>query len=76
MTRRSLAAVRPPQWRTGRKNAWPNLPLVPHPHRRKTADPSRGRNVQPPAQSRVQGLAHGLDQLLKISGFRKRQALL
>lgn len=71
MVTRSLAVVQLPQWRTGRKNVSPNLPLAPHPHRRMTADPSRGRNVPPPAQSRVQGLAHGLDQLLRISGIRK-----
>lgn len=71
MVTRSLAVVQLPQWRTGRKTVSPNLPLAPHPHRRMTADPSRGRNVPPPAQSRVQGLAHGLDQLLRISGIRK-----
>lgn len=44
----------------------PNLPLAPHPRRKMTADPSRGRNVQPLALSPVRGLAPGLDQLLKI----------
>lgn len=72
---KSPGVVQLPQWKMGRKSVSPSLPLVPHPHRRTTADPSQGRNVQPPVQSHVQGLAHGLDQPLRISGIRKGKRL-
>lgn len=71
MVTRSPTVVQLPQWRTARKNVSPNLPLAPHPLRRMTADPSQERSVQPHAQSRVQDLAHGLDQLLRSSGIGK-----
>lgn len=67
MATRSPAVAQLPQLRMGRRSAPSNLPPALHPHRRTTADPSQGRSAQPP----VQGLAHGLDQLLRISGIRK-----
>lgn len=68
MKRRSLAAVRRPQWRMGRKNGQPNLRLARHSNMTMAIAPSRGTSDRLPAQSHAHGLVHGRDQLLRIRG--------
>lgn len=65
---RSRTADRRPRYRTGRKNALPNLPHAHHLPMKPIAGPSRG--ISAPCHDH--GLAHDLDRPLGISGVSGR----